>query len=374
MHFFAAVMVPFYTDWGGLKLSQILFLNSWFMLWNFILEVPTGTIADFLGRKFSLALGCVMAAGAALLYVSQPNFYIFLAAEFVFAIAYTLHSGADEALAYDSLKVIGAETTSKSVLSAMESFKLAGIIIATITGGFIASQFGPDTTMKAYAIPACIAFLLAMSLKEPPPENEIVEKKYYFKILRDGTAVFTSNKILLILTLELSLTNAFAWGIIWLFQPLLTAAGLAIKYFGIVHALSALGQIILLSNLQRVESWIGSKRKLLLIMAMTAGLAFISLAFVKSIFAVAFAIIVSFTFSLPRIPIFSSYMNKFIPSDKRATILSLTSMLRTLAIVIINPIIGFLADWSIFYTMMILGGLILFSTFFSRIEEKHLID
>jgi len=181
MHFFAAVMVPFYTDWGGLKLSQILFLNSWFMLWNFILEVPTGTIADFLGRKFSLALGCVMAAGAALLYVSQPNFYIFLAAEFVFAIAYTLHSGADEALAYDSLKVIGAETTSKSVLSAMESFKLAGIIIATITGGFIASQFGPDTTMKAYAIPACIAFLLAMSLKEPPPENEIVEKKYYFK-------------------------------------------------------------------------------------------------------------------------------------------------------------------------------------------------
>jgi len=109
-------------------------------------------------------------------------------------------------------------------------------------------------------------------------------------------------------------------------------------------------------------------------MAMTAGLAFISLAFVKSIFAVAFAIIVSFTFSLPRIPIFSSYMNKFIPSDKRATILSLTSMLRTLAIVIINPIIGFLADWSIFYTMMILGGLILFSTFFSRIEEKHLID
>ena len=36
----------FYTDWGGLKLSEVLFLNSWFMLWNYLLEVPTGTVAD----------------------------------------------------------------------------------------------------------------------------------------------------------------------------------------------------------------------------------------------------------------------------------------------------------------------------------------
>src|SRR5438128_2276948 len=64
-HFFAAVMVPFYTQWGHLKLSTVFVVNAWFMLWNFFLEVPTGTIADFLGRKISLALGGLVAAVAA---------------------------------------------------------------------------------------------------------------------------------------------------------------------------------------------------------------------------------------------------------------------------------------------------------------------
>ncbi len=30
--FISAVLVPFYTDWGGIKFSRILFLNAWFML------------------------------------------------------------------------------------------------------------------------------------------------------------------------------------------------------------------------------------------------------------------------------------------------------------------------------------------------------
>lgn len=61
-HFFAAVMVAFFTQWGGLKLSHVFYLNAWFMLCSFLLEVPTGTIADFLGRKVSLALGGLVAA------------------------------------------------------------------------------------------------------------------------------------------------------------------------------------------------------------------------------------------------------------------------------------------------------------------------
>src|SRR5262245_37312784 len=103
MHFFAAVLVPFYTEWGGLKLSQVLFLNAWFMLWNFILEVPTGAIADFFGRKASLAAGCLVGTAAAFIYISKPSLPVFMLAEVIFAAAYTLHSGADEALAYDSL-------------------------------------------------------------------------------------------------------------------------------------------------------------------------------------------------------------------------------------------------------------------------------
>ena len=70
MHFFAAVLVPFFTDWGGITLQQVFFLNAWFFLCSFLFEVPTGAVADFLGRKWSLALGSAVAVSGLLLYAA----------------------------------------------------------------------------------------------------------------------------------------------------------------------------------------------------------------------------------------------------------------------------------------------------------------
>jgi MFS family permease len=372
MHFFAAVLIPFFTEWGGLKLSEVLFLNSWFMLWIFLLEVPTGTVADFLGRRASLMAGSVIAAAGALLYVSKPDFFVFLAAEVLFAAAFTLHSGADEALAYDSLKVSGLESGAKRTLAAMESFKLGGIVVAAIAGGFMADYFGYEAPMRFYVLPALAAFALACSLKEPPVRETGALRPGYTEILREGGRFFATNKVLLILTAELALTNALAWGLIWLFQPLLAAAGLPVAYYGVVHAAACLGQITFLNNVERMEMLLGSKQRLLTASVLTAGGAYVLLGLTDSLAAAAALIVAGFTFSLPRVVIFSAYMNRYIPSDKRATVLSVTSMCRTLAIVAVNPVIGLLADWSVANTMIILGAGLIAGGLFSRIEEKHL--
>ncbi len=372
MHFFAAVLIPFFTEWGGLKLSQVLFLNSWFMLWNFLLEVPTGTVADFLGRKASLMAGSAVAAAAALLYVSRPDFYTFLAGEVLFAVAFTLHSGADEALAYDSLKADGREEAAKRTLAAMEAFKLGGIVVAAIAGGFIAGRFGYDAPMRFYALPALAAFALACTLNEPPVRAAGAPRPGYLAILREGGRLFATSPVLRLLTAELAFTNALAWGLIWLFQPLLAAAGLPVAYYGFVHAAACGGQIIFLSNVEKAERMAGSKRSLLVAATVAAGGAFVLLGLTTSLAAVVVLIVAGFTFSLPRVPIFSAYMNIHIPSDKRATVLSLTSMCRTLAIVVVNPLIGLLADRSVAYTMIVLGAGLLAVGLFSRIEERHL--
>lgn len=190
MHFFAAVLIPFYTEWANLKLSQVLFINSWFMFWNFVLEVPTGTVADFLGRRISLALGSIAAVIAAAMYISKPEFYTFLAAEFIFAVAYTLLSGADEALAYDSLKACNQEEQSKRILTSMESYKMTGIIIGTIIGGFIA-KLGYDAPMRYYMIPALISFLVTLSLKEPPFKGNTMGRISYITILKRRRKLFS---------------------------------------------------------------------------------------------------------------------------------------------------------------------------------------
>jgi MFS family permease len=375
MQFFSAVLVPFFTDWGGISLAQVLFLNAWFFLCNFLFEVPTGTVADFLGRKVSLALGNLVGLVAALVYVSRPSFPMFMVAEAIFAIAYTLHSGADEALAYDSLKATGHTERAAHVISRMEAFKLGGIITGTLTGGFIASAFGLSAPMRAFVLPATLAFLVALTLREPPGwAREQRTRSSYTRILVQGGRYFLGHKVVRLLAFELALSNALAWGIIWLFQPLLERSGMPLRFFGVVHALSCVGQIFLLGNVVRLERWFGSTRRLLLGATVIAGASFLLLAATQWMPLVIVGIIVGFTFSLPRIPLFSAYINHHIPSEQRATVLSFVSMVRTLGIVVCNPFIGLLAEWSLSWTMAILGtGLIVLAAA-SRIEERHLVN
>ncbi len=51
MHFFGPFLVHFLTQWGGLNLSQFFYLNAWFFFCNFLFDVPTGAVADFLGKR-----------------------------------------------------------------------------------------------------------------------------------------------------------------------------------------------------------------------------------------------------------------------------------------------------------------------------------
>lgn len=376
MYFISAVIVPFYTEWGRIKFSQILFLNAWFMFWNFLLEIPTGTIADFLGRKVSVIMGCAAAVIGITVYVSYPNFIIFLAAEVIYAVSYTLISGADEALVYDTLKELDQTRISKKVFSRLESFKLAGIVIGAVAGSFIAKMYGLRMTLLLQAIPISIAALLAFTLKEPG----VYEKKpsisfgVYKNILTEGVKFFWRSGILKMLTLDMVIVNAFAWIIIWFYQALLKNAGVDIAYFGIVHGFMSLTQIMVINNFIRMEKWLGSKKRLLFLSAFLTGIFFILLGITNFVPLVIGGIILCAGFGLSRGPLFSSYLNKYIPSDMRATVLSTTSMLRTFSIVLVNSVSGLLADWSIPNTLLILGISTIIFSFLSKIKEEDLID
>lgn len=375
-HFVSAVLVPFYTEWGHIKFSQILFINAWFWFWIFLLEIPTGTVADFFGRKVSIVSGFVVGIVGMLVYVSYPHILVFLAAEVIYAIAFTLLSGADEALVYDSLKEIGQTEKSKKVFARMESFKLAGIVLGAVAGGFIAKHLGLRMPMLLQTVPFAIGCIAALTLKEPPISNngQSLSFQAYKKILVDGVKYFWNNRILKILALDMVMVSAFAWIIIWFYQALLKNAGVDISYFGIVHAFMSLAQIFIINNFERLEKWLGTKKRFLFISAFLTGVLFILLGLTTYVPLVIFGIVFSAGFGLSRGPLFSSYMNKYIPSDKRATVLSTTSMLRTFAIVIVNTSAGFLADWSIPNTMLIIGGAAIVFSFLSKIKEEHLID
>lgn len=376
MYFISAVIVPFYTDWGGLKFSWILFINAWFWAWNFLLEIPTGTVADFFGRRISLIMGCVAGIIGILVYVSLPDIRVFLLAEVIFAVSYTLHSGADEALAYDSLKELGETDSSKKILSRMESFKLAGIVIGAACGGFIAKYLGLSMTLLIQIIPMGIAGVLSFTLKEPKISEKQTPMSFatYKHILVTGVKFFWNNRILKLLTLDNVVIFAFAWIIIWFYQALLIQAGMAIEYFGFVHMMMSVVEIVIISHFAWFERRLKSRKRLLFFSAMITGVSYIILGVTHWLPLVLVGTWLSAGFGLTRGPLFSSYMNKYIPSEQRATILSTTSMLRTFSIVVINSTAGLLSDWSISYTLLIFGAAIIIFSFISKVKEEYLLD
>lgn len=374
LHFFSAVLVPFFTDWGGISQVKIQILQSWFMFWIFIMEVPTGAIADFLGRKYSLALGALVVTFGALIYGNVPKFEVFLLGEFLFATSFALLSGADKALLYDALKEKGLESESKKIFGNAHAIGLASMLISAPIGSIIASKMGLNFPMLLFSIPAFLACLVGLTIREPKIKTEKSESRRYTRIAIEGFKFFLNHKSLRILAIDGILVAAGSYFVLWLYQPLLKSAGLPISYFGFAHAGMVAAEVIIASNFVRLEKLVGSPAKYLKASALFIGLAFILVGFLPNLITISLFIAIAGGFGLTRIELMTAHMNKHIPSEQRATVLSSISMFRRLALVIINPVVGLVVDWSLSVALILISLLPLSVFFFSKVKAEMLDD
>lgn len=194
----------------------------------------------------------------------------------------------------------------------------------------------------------------------------------YLQTLRGGLDYFARHRVLKILTFDMVAIGSFAFLIIWAYQILLRDAGVDILYFGMVHAAMCLAQIAVLQSFNRLERYLGRKRRLLMATALVAGMGFLGLGLVRSAWAIVPTIILTAAFGLTRTPLYISYMNKFIPSEKRATVLSVTSMARNIGIGLADLAAAAMAQWSVRNMMMVCGAIVLFFAMTTRVREEHL--
>lgn len=368
--FFSAVLVPFFTQWGGISLVQVQLLQSWFSLWVFILEIPTGAVADKIGRKHSIALGSLVVALAVLVYGSIPRYEIFLLAEFLFAAGYALISGADEALIYDTLKTQGRESESTKILGRANSFHLLGILMAAPIGGIIAARFGINAPMLASSVPFFIAALIGWSIPEPKIHTGESASPRYWDIIRNGFSSLRTNIHLRTLAVDSVLVASSAYFVIWFYQPLLTRIGIPLYYFGFVHALMLGAEILISSHFTIAEKIFGSGKKYLQWSAILTTCAFLLVALYPHVITVLLFVIIAGGMGITRATYITALAQKHIRSSERATVLSSVAMLRRLALVILNPFVGLTADYSLRLALFLVGLLPLGTLVLSSVEKK----
>jgi hypothetical protein len=144
-----------------------------------------------------------------------------------------------------------------------------------------------------------------------------------------------------------------------------------VKYNGFIGAGFNLFSLMLLFSIKHIEKLFGMKNTLFY-SALLPGLFFIGLYFLRNIYFVLIAIFMITGLKIMRSPVLSDFMNQHIESRNRATVLSGVSMLEKIIIMVLYPVVGFLADYSLWLTFLFLGIATILFALLNRIEASHI--
>jgi MFS family permease len=166
--FYYPVFAVLFLDFG-LTLEQFALLNAAWAATIVLLEVPSGALADIIGRRNLLVLASVLMIAELVLLCLAPQdggqllFAIFLANRVLSGMAEAAASGADEAIAYDALIRDGRPEDWGRVLERQIRYQSMGYVIAMsvgaavydpellnrcMTGLGLALHFDPETTLR----------------------------------------------------------------------------------------------------------------------------------------------------------------------------------------------------------------------------------
>ncbi len=124
---------------AGLDIQQVLLTNAAFTLGSMVFEVPTGVVADTLGRRVSLLLCLGTLFVTTLLYVTIAwrgwGFSAFVWVSVLLGLGYTFYTGAVDAWLVDALKATGYTEPLERVFSRGQMLFGAAMLAGTIGGG-----------------------------------------------------------------------------------------------------------------------------------------------------------------------------------------------------------------------------------------------
>src|SRR3954447_15987113 len=129
---------------AGLSNFEAFAVNAFFTAGMVLFEVPTGIVADTVGRRASYLLGTVTLAASTLLYVLlwrvEAPFWAWAVGSILLGLGFTFFSGAVEAWLVDALTATGYAGDMESVFGRGQVVTGVAMLTGSVAGGFIAAH------------------------------------------------------------------------------------------------------------------------------------------------------------------------------------------------------------------------------------------
>ena len=352
---------------AGLSNTGAFVANAAFTAGMVIFEIPTGVVADVVGRRASYLWGTVTLGVSTALYLAlwaaQSPLWMWIVVSALLGLGFTFFSGATEAWLVDALAATGGETQLEEIFGRAAVVGGVAMLVGSVGGGAIA-QFGLAIPYILRSILLLITFVMAWVWMHDIGFEPKTSRKFSTEV-RDLTRASLDHGLRNPPVRRLMLAAPFSFGVgIWAFyafQPhLLDLYGdpNATWIAGTAAAVFAGARIVGGFMAAHVSRFFGHRSIALAAAVVVEAAALVVVGLTTSFWVALLALVLASVTMAAAMPIRQTLINSLIPSAQRATVLSFDGLMGSTGGVVIQPALGRAADvWSYGSAYMI-GGVV----------------
>jgi len=350
------IVALYYSD-NGLDDFDIYLLQAIYSVSVAVLEIPSGYMADIIGRKKSLIAGSILGTLGYVIYSLSSDFSGFLLAEIALGFGGSFISGSDSAMLYDSLAGVKQQHRYLQLEGRITSLGNFAETTAAVCGGVIAVILSYRFVYISQAIIAAVAIPASLLLLEPP-RKKMLSPPGLGHILRVcKESLFTNKKLSSTLILS-SIIGTSTLCMAWTAQVYFVNAGLTEKLITPLWVILNLTVAVVAAFAAIVVEKMG-KRNAILAIIIIIPLSYILLGILPLVPAI-MVLLIFYGIRGYATPLLKDMANRYCDSDTRATVLSIRNMIIRIGFAILGPAIGAMsAGYSLSFALKLSGTVLL---------------
>ena len=337
----------------GLNPLQLVLIGTTLEATAFLMEIPTGIVADVYSRRRSVILGFALLGLGFIVEGSLPRFEALVAAQVIMGVGYTFLSGATSAWIVDE---IGQARASAAFLRASQAAQIAGFvgILVSVALASISLQFAIVVGgMLLVALAAALALFMPEDGFSRRAASEGGSWSAFFSTFRQGVKLIRTRRMLMVIMLVTAIHGAFTEGFdrLWTAHLVgyftLPALGQLheIVWFGMISAVSMLLSLIATEAIRRRVNLASSRAVVRALAAVYALMIFSALLFILGDRFEWALVGLWMTGALRTIrnPLMETWINQNTESNVRATVLSMQGQADAFGQIAGGPVVGVMA-------------------------------
>lgn len=343
-----------YLAYRGMSLLEVGILEGIYHITGMLFEIPSGAVADLLGRKKTIVAGRLFMTLSCLCMLFANGFWGFALSFFMQALSSNLNSGSEEALLYDSMKQCGREQEYLKVSGRMNMLVEISQAISVVAGGILA-EYSYVWCYAACIVIALLGAVAALFFTEASVTESVAEEPDKTRLLSHFAISFEilkANKRICNIVIYYSAIFTVYTLLFFYSQQYFSDMGLNKVHISLIMLVAGGASCLGAACSEKLYQRLGDKLVTLCAVIIAAGIGIFC--FRHLVMAIIIMVLTSFCNSL-LYPIQSISLNRLIPSKQRATLISVNSMAFSVGMVILFPAVGALADC--FGLAVVFGGL-----------------